>query len=111
MAKPKYRAIRMVPDKDVVEILDRVEATRGLKVELQLLVVGNRASADAADSSLYVLCLDRVDDIPSSEPQPGQPISAHPGSHRIVLRPPQCRVTNSRCALDLVEQIDSDVVG
>ena len=66
-----------------------VEPALGLDVELQLLVVGDRPRADAADRGLHVLRLDRVDDVAGGQVEAGQPVGPDPGAHRVVLRAPQ----------------------
>ena len=88
-----------------------VEPALGLDVELQLLVVGDRPRADAADRGLHVLRLDRLDDVAGGQAEAGQPVGLHPGAHRVVLRTPQRGVADAGRALDLVEQVDGDVVG
>ena len=95
---------------DLLEFVDRAQAPLCLHVELQLLVVRDRPRADAADRRLHVLRLDRLDDVAGGQIEAGQPVGAHPGPHRIVLRPPQRGIADAGRALDLVEQIDRDVV-
>ena len=48
---------------DVAELLRRREPALRLHVHLELLVVADRARADAADRRLHVLRLDRADDV------------------------------------------------
>ena len=47
-----------------------VQSALGLDVELELLVVGDRARADAAHGGLNVLRLDRVDDVAGGQVRP-----------------------------------------
>jgi hypothetical protein len=77
---------------------------------LQLLVVGYRPGADAADRGLDVLGPDRIDDVAGGEPEAGQAVGPDPGAHRVVLRAPQRRISHPWRALDLVEEIDRDVI-
>ena len=111
VAKPQHRAVGIGADDDVLEFRDRAEAALGLDVELQLLIVGNRPGADAADRGLDVLRLDRADDVAGGQVEAGQPIGAHPGAHGVILRAPDRGVADAGRALDLVEQIDGDVIG
>jgi hypothetical protein len=110
VAEAKDRAVGIGADDDPGEFLGRSKPALRLDVELQLLVVRDGPRADAADRGLHVLRLDRVDDVAGRQGEPGQPVGAHPGAHRVVLRPPQRRVADARRALDLVEQVDGHVV-
>ena len=66
---------------------DRLQPALGLDIELQLLVIGYRPCADAADGGLDVLRLDRIDDVAGGQIETGQPIRPDPGAHGIILRP------------------------
>ncbi len=111
VAQTQDRAIRIGADDDVLEFRDRAEAALGLDIELQLLIVGDRPGADAADRGLDVLRLNRADDVGGSEVESGQPIGAHPGAHGVILRAPDRGIADAGRALDLIEQIDGDVIG
>ena len=111
IAEAKHRAVGIGPDDDIGEFLHRGEAALGLDIELQLLIVGDRAGADAADRGLDILRLDRADDVAGGEIEPGQPVGAHPGAHRVILRAPNGRVADAGRAFDLIEQIDGHVIG
>jgi hypothetical protein len=110
VAQPQHRSVRIGADDDVLELGGGAQPTLGLDVELELLVVGNGARADAPDRGLDVLRLDGVDDVAGGQVEPGELVGADPGAHRIVLRTPQCGVAHARRALDLVEHVDGDVI-
>src|SRR6202043_635522 len=63
IAKAEHRSIRVRADDDFLEFGNGGETSLRLDVELQLLVVGNGARADAADRGLGVLRLNRSDDV------------------------------------------------
>ena len=111
VAEAEHRAVGIGPDHDIGEFLHRGEAALGLDIELQLLIVGDRPGADAADRGLDILRLDRVDDVAGGQVEPGQPIGAHPGAHGVILRAPYGRVADAGRAFDPIEQVDGDVIG
>jgi hypothetical protein len=51
----QHGAVRIGPDHDLLEFRGRCQPALRLNVELQLLVVGNRAGADPSDRGLHVL--------------------------------------------------------
>src|SRR5260221_7178616 len=63
VAKPEYRAIRIGAHDYLRELFGGGKPALGLDVQLQLLVVRDRACADAPHRRLHILRLDRVDDI------------------------------------------------
>ena len=63
VAEAQHGAVRVGADNDFFEVLDRIEASLGLDIQLELLVVRDRPRADSPDWSLYILRLDRFDDI------------------------------------------------
>ena len=111
VAEPENRAVRVRTDDDIGKLVHGRQPTFGLQVELQLLVVRDRAGADAADRRLDILRLNCVDDIAGGQIEAGQLIDLHPRAHRVILGPPQKRVAHPRSAFDWVEQVDCNVVG
>src|SRR6476620_8234042 len=67
IAKAEHRSIRIRADDDVLEFGDGGETSLRLDVELQLLIVGDGARADAADRRLGVLRLDGAYDVADSQ--------------------------------------------
>ena len=111
IAQGQDRAVRVGAHDDILELLNRGQASLRLYVQLQLLLIRCRPSADATDSSLNVLRLQSIDHVIGGQFEPGQSIGPDPGAHGIVLRAPKVRVTDAWRALDLIEQVDGDEVG
>jgi len=92
IAEPENRAVWIRTDDDVGELVHGRQPSFGLQVELQLLIVLDRAGADAADRGLDVLRLYCVDDVAGGQVEAGQLVDLHPGTHRVILGPPQKRI-------------------
>jgi hypothetical protein len=107
IAKAQDRPVGIAPDDYLLELLGRGEPALGLDVELELLVVGNRARTDPPHRRLHVLGLDGRDHVAGGQPEAGQLVGPEPDPHRIVLRTEQLGVADAGRASDLVKQIRS----
>ena len=111
VADAQHRAVGIGAQHDLAELFRRRQRALGLHVHLELLVVADRARADAADRRLHVLRLDGVDDVGRREVEAGQPLGVEPDAHRVVELAEQQRLADARHARQFVEDVDRRIAG
>ncbi len=109
IADAQPRAVGIGAQHDIAELLRRGQGALRLHVQLELLVAGDGAGADAADRRLHVLRLDGVDDIGGSEVEAGQPLGIEPDPHGIGELAEQQHLADARHARQLVEDVDRGI--
>src|SRR4029077_213724 len=105
------RAVRVRAQDDVPELLWRREPPLSLDVQLELLVLPDRARADAADRRLHVLRLDRADEVRRRQLQIVKALGVEPDAHRIVERTEDARLPDPGHSREHVDDVDDRVVG
>ena len=106
----QHRPVRVRPNDDRAELVSGGQAALGLDVHLKLLVIRDRAGANAADRSLHVLGLDGADDVGWREAEARQPLGIEPDAHRVVETAEQGGGPDTRRARQLVHDINRRVV-
>ena len=111
IAHAQQRAVGIGAQHDVAELLRRRQPALRLDVQLELLVVADRARADAADRGLHVLRLDRADHVGRRQLQIVEALGVEPDAHRIVERAEDVRLPDAGHARQHVDDVDHRVIG
>ena len=110
IADPHERAVGIGTQNDIGEFLRPRQPSRGLDIDLELLVGRRRGRADATQRGLDVLALHRGNDVVGRQIEFGQPLRIEPDAQRIIQRTEQHDLTDALYARQRVNDVDDRII-
>ena len=110
IADPHHRAVRIGTQNDIGEFLRPRQPSRGLDIDLELLVGRRGAAPMRPKRGLDVLALHRGNDVVWRQIEFGQPLRIEPDAQRIIQRTEQHDLTDALDPRQRVNDVDDRII-